>query len=310
MPTYNQSISKADIAARIPEVVSPEMLTTLEAESAAVALGRKINVPTSQIRFPVVSALPSAEWIDGETGLKPTTKMAYDNAYLNISELATIVPISEEALEDSGFDIEAAVKPLMMQAVARKLDAAVFFGVDKPTIQPAGLVPAAVAAGNVVARGTNNAAAGGLYGDLSDTLGKLELDGYFATGAIAATAIKGRLRQTRATDGQKLDAFSELPEFTYPLRGDWPQGLSAAEVIVGDFSNLFIGIRKDMTFKVLTESTLFNADGTVQFALAQQDMFAIRLKFRVGWAVNNPLNYDNADAASRYPFAVLRSPAS
>jgi hypothetical protein len=39
-------------------------------------------------------------------------------------------------------------------------------------------------------------------------------------------------------------------------------------------------------------------------------MVAMRLVFRAGWEVANPINYQQPTEASRYPFAVLRSPAS
>jgi hypothetical protein len=36
----------------------------------------------------------------------------------------------------------------------------------------------------------------------------------------------------------------------------------------------------------------------------------MRVVFRVGWSLSNPINYDQPTEASRYPFAVLRSPAA
>ena len=46
------------------------------------------------------------------------------------------------------------------------------------------------------------------------------------------------------------------------------------------------------------------------YNLPQQDMVALRLVFRAAYAVANPINYQQGTEASRYPFAVLRSPAS
>jgi hypothetical protein len=39
-------------------------------------------------------------------------------------------------------------------------------------------------------------------------------------------------------------------------------------------------------------------------------MIALRLVFRAGYAVANPLNLQNTNAATRSPFSVLRSPAA
>jgi hypothetical protein len=43
----------------------------------------------------------------------------------------------------------------------------------------------------------------------------------------------------------------------------------------------------------------------VQFNLMQQDLSAIRVVMRVGWAVANSLNYRNSGDASRFPAAVM-----
>ena len=307
---YNSLISRTDAAAMIPEQVSTQMLTTLSEESAALRLGTRVPVATNQTRFPVLSALPTAYWVNGDTGLKQTSEAAWDNKYLNIEEVATIVPIPENVLDDAGFDVWDAVRPLMEASISRAVDAAIFFGTSAPTSFPDDIVTSAVAAGNVVARGTNNAAAGGIHGDLSDLLATLEADGYMADGAVGNVTLRARLRQVRATTGEQLALPAELPDITYALPGLWPTGVSAAELIVGDFDNLVIGVRRDFTYKLITEGVITDNTGAIIFNLPQQDMVALRLVFRMGWEVSNPINYQEGTEANRYPFSVLRSPAS
>ena len=147
----------------------------------------------NQTRFPVLSALPTAYFVSGDTGLKQTTEAAWDNKYMYVEEIATIVPIPEAVLDDAGFDVWGSIQPLMEDAIARTLDAAVIFGTNAPTTwaTEGNLVAEAVAAGNVVARGTNNAAAGGIHGDLSDLLGTLEADGYVPNGAVGNITPEG-----------------------------------------------------------------------------------------------------------------------
>lgn len=310
---YNSLISRSDVAALVPEQTASEMLTSLSEQSAVLALGNRIPLARNAVRFPVLSALPTAYFVSGDTGLKQTTEAAWANKYLYVEEIATIVPIPEAVLDDSDFDVWAALRPLMETAIARVLDAAIIFGTNAPTTwaTEGNLVGKAVAASNVVARGTNAAAAGGLHGDLSDTVATLEADGFVPDGAIGNITVKSRLRNVRATTGETLALIDDIPTVMYPgsLAGLWPSGASVAEVLMGDFSKLVIGIRQDFTYKLITEGVITDNTGAIIYNLPQQDMVALRLVFRAGYAVANPINFQQGTEASRSPFAVLRSPA-
>jgi hypothetical protein len=293
----------------IPEEVSRAMLVNLGAQSAALELGTRIPVSRAQVRFPVLSALPTAYFVNGDTGLKQTTEAAWDNKYINIEEMAAIVPIPENVLADVDFDVWEQIRPLLEGAIARLLDAAVFFGAGSPPASwPTNIVAGAVAAGNVVARGTNAAAAGGLFGDYSDLLATIEADGYVPDGAIGNITIKARERQVRDTTGQGGVRTTDMPDVRYILPGLWPTGSSAAEVIAGDFSQLVVAVRQDFTYKLITEGVITDNSGNIIYNLPQQDMVAMRIVFRAGWQVANPINYQQAVEASRYPFGVLRAP--
>lgn len=312
MPTYNSLISRTDAAAMVPEEVSQAMLTTLSEQSAVLALANRIPIARNQTRFPVLSALPTAYFVSGDTGLKQTTEAAWANKYMYVEEIACIVPIPDAVLDDAGFDIWGAMRPLMEQAIGRTFDAAVIFGTSAPSTwaTEGNLVARAVSAGNVVARGTNAAAAGGLHGDLSDLLGTLEADGYMPNGAIGNVTLKARFRQVRATTGETIPIPPDVPDIRYVMPGLWPTGTNAAELVAGDFTKLVVGVRQDMTYKLLTEGVITDGTGAIVYNLPQQDMVALRLVFRAAYAVSNPINYQQGTEGSRYPFAVLRSPAS
>ena len=309
---YNSLVSRTDVAAMIPEEVSAAMLTSLSAQSAVLELGTRIPMSRNQTRFPVLSALPTAYFVSGDTGLKQTTEAAWDNKYMYVEEIASIVPIPEAVLDDAGYDVWGAIQPLMEAAIARTLDAAVIFGTSAPTTwaTEGNLVGKAVAAGNVVARGTNAAAAGGIHGDLSDVVGKLEADGFTPNGAVGNITLKGRLRQVRDTTGQTIVVADDIPSIRYGLPGLWPTGLNAAELLAGDWSTLVVGVRQDMTYKLITEGVITDNTGAIIYNLPQQDMVALRLVFRAAYAVANPINYQEGTAANRSPFSVLRSPAA
>lgn len=287
------------------------MLNNLTDASAALALGTRINMPTGTLRFPVLSALPVAYWVTGDTGLKQTTTAAWDKKFIDIEELAAIVPLPDSVYEDTGFDVWASIQPLLEGAIARALDEAVFLGINSPASFPAGLAAGATAAGNTVVAGTADATDGGLAADISDLIATLENDGFMPDGGIAKTTLRGVVRRLSAMPinerpGQLLtaDDWYGVP-ITYPMRGLWPAAAHSPEAIVGDFTNLVVGVRRDFTYKMLTESVITDNTGAIIYNLAQQDMTAMRLTFRAGYQVSNPINYDQPDPAQRYPFAVL-----
>ena len=49
-------------------------------------------------------------------------------------------------------------------------------------------------------------------------------------------------------------------------------------------------------------------EGIRDYNLAQQDMVALRLTFRVGWQVANTINYQQPVEANRYPAAYVALP--
>ena len=313
---YNNIVSRTNTQALIPEEVSNAILKNLENESAALTRFPRISIPTNQTRLPVISALPTAYFVNGDTGLKQTTEAAWSNKYINVEEIATIVPIAENVLDDASFDVWGAIMPHIQNAIARVLDAAIFFGVNKPSSWPTAIAAGAIAAGNTVNRGTATAAQGGLAGDISNLFATVEQDGFDVNGLIANRAYRGYLRNVRDVNGQPLLADGGVygVGVGYPMRGLWPAvtttGARNVEAIAGDFTEGIIGIRKDITLKLLDQAVIQDASGAIQYNLSQQDMVALRVTFRVGFQLANTLNYDQPTEASRYPFAVLQSPAN
>jgi len=311
---YNNLITRSGVQATVPEDVSNVLLTNLASQSAALSMFRQTRMSTNQTRMPVLAALPTAYFVNGDTGLKQTTEVSWANQYLNVEEIAAIVPIPEAVLDDTTFDVWGTVRPLMEQAIGRVLDAAVVFGVNKPASWPTAIVPGAVAAGNVVARGTSTAAQGGLAGDVSKLFATVENDGYEVNGLIANTTYKGMLRDVRDVNGRPLlDSQTGIygQQVQYPMRGLWPTGLSSAEVVAGDFQQAILATRQDITYKVLDQSVIQDNTGAIIYNLAQQDMVALRVVARFGYAVADTLSYDRARGdAAKFPFGVLQSPAA
>jgi HK97 family phage major capsid protein len=311
---YNNIISRTDVAALVPEDVSNVLLTNLANQSAALSMFRQTRMSSNQTRMPVISALPTAYFVNGDTGNKQTTEVNWANQYINVEEIAAIVPIPEAVLDDTTFDVWGTVRPLMENAIARTLDAAIFFGANKPASWPTAIVTAAVAAGNVVVRGTANAAAGGIAGDFSNLYATVEADGYDVNGLIAEASLRGVLRNARDTLGRPLlDNTTGIygVNVSYPMRGLWPTAVSTAEAVAGDFTQGILATRQDITYKILDQAVITDGAGVIQYNLAQQDMVALRVVARFGFAVADTATYERAQgSATSYPFGVLNAPAT
>ena len=144
-------ISRTNLSGLIPEPVTREIIQGAVEGSAVLSMGRKLPNMTSKTQsLNVLDALPIAYFVDGDTGAKKTTNMAWDKKKIYAEEIAVIVPIPEAALDDADYDIWGEVKPRITEAFGRVIDAAILFGTNKPTNWRAGLVPSAITAGNYV----------------------------------------------------------------------------------------------------------------------------------------------------------------
>lgn len=309
---FTNIISRTDAQALIPEDVANTIIQNTVGQSAALTLFRRVNMANNQQRMPVLSAFPTAYFINGDTGQKQTTEMNWANKYLNAEEIACIVPIPENVLDDAAFDVWGEIRPRIEEAIGRTLDAAVFFGTNKPSSWPTDIAAAAVAAGNTVTTPTAAQGIGGVAKDLSDMMALVEADGFDVNGYVTSRAFRATLRNARDTTGQKLMDFEngqnsiEGDRVIYGMRGLWPTGAGSVQLFGGDMTQFVLAVRKDITYKMLTEAVIQDNTGAIIFNLAQQDMVALRVTFRAAWQVANPLTWEQATEASRYPMGILR----
>jgi hypothetical protein len=272
----------------------------------------QLPMATNQTRMPVIAALPVAYFVNGDTGLKQTTEVDWSNKYLNVEEIAAIVPIPEAVLDDINFDAWGSIKPLLENAIARTLDAAIFFGTNKPASWPTEIVTAAAVGRQHRQPRHQRGRRGRHRRRLLRRVRTVEADGFDVNGVIAHVGYRGRLRQARATTGESLvdaDDGQVTARRDLRRRREVPDARPLADRlrlgggVRGDFTQGILGVRQDITYKILDQAVITDATGTVVYNLPQQDMVALRVVFRFAWQVANTINYDQATEASRYPFA-------
>jgi HK97 family phage major capsid protein len=233
--------------------------------------------------------------------------MAWSGVTLEAEELAAFVPVPEAVVDDADFDLWEQVREGLAEAVGFALDQAVFAGTNKPASWPTALIPGAVAAGNTnVADSTPEQ--GGAANDISETFDDVEDDGYDVTAIAATRAVRAALRKARDTSGQKLVDVQSGAGLDAPIVYV-PNGVFDANTlaVVGDYTLAVLGLRQDMTYKLLDQAVITDDTGNIIFNLPQQDMLAMRVTFRAAFAVANPITRAVAGSGTPYPFAVLTS---
>jgi HK97 family phage major capsid protein len=316
-------INRSNAAGLIPVEYSREIIQELPQESAFLRLARQLpNMSRKEDKRPVLNSLPMAYFVnqssgttgDDDIGIKKTTQMEWGSLTLTAEEIACIIPIPENVLADADYDLWAEIVPQVRAAFGVVIDQAAFFGVNKPTSWPDAIAPAAVAKGNY--RQVGSVQGKDLASDIigvGGLMNKVEEDGFNVNGFYAANTMKAQFRDLRDEVGQFL--------FMRSLTETEPDRLAGEQIyfdrngnfdtsdylaIAGDWSKAVYAIREDIEYRLLTEATIIDpSTKAVVYALAQQDMAAMRFKMRLGVQVANPVTRANDSASTRYPFAVL-----
>ena len=277
--------------------------------SVAMQLFRHITMSAKQTKLPVLSVLPTAGFVNGDTGLKPVTAAGWTNKFLEAEPIAAIAIIPEDVFADANYSITGEIKPYIAEAIGAVLDAAVFFGVNKPTTWGEAIVPGAIAHNKYVVRGA--VANKDLAYDVSQTMRKLETKGHRVQGFAASPELESDLRDLRDGEGRFLYLTSMVEgqpdklygrSIRYADNGSWNP--ADATLAVGDWSKALLGIRSDIAWKLLDQATIELADGTL-FHLAQQDSVALRVVTRLAYQTASPATRLATTENDKFPFAAL-----
>ena len=318
-------IPRTGAEALMPEEYQREIIQEVTQMSTIMSMGYKApDMARGQRRLPILSVLPTAYFVNpgpqdrGDIGFKRTSRVMWENKYIDAEELAVIVAIPEAVLDDSDYDIWAEVKPKLLEAYGIAFDMAVLYGTNAPAVWPTSIVTAATAANHLIV--DDGSTSNDLYDKImseNGLLSKIEEDGFDNSGFVGHLRMKARLRGLRDANG--LPIFKSIYKegmqggTLYNLDGEsimFPKNGAIdpdrSLMIAGDWSKLMYAMRKDITWKLLTEAVIQDpTTGEILYNLAQQNMVALRSCMRLGWQVPNPINRVNEDDTTRYPFSVF-----
>lgn len=306
------AIKLKEAQAVIEPVIQKAIIQDTPKSSVFMSLAKKLpNMTSRQTKMRVLDLLPMAYWVNGDTGMKQTSRQAWDNVFVNAAELAVIVPIPEAILADADMDIMGEVLPRVKEAIGQRVDAAAIFGENIPSEWDMCLTDRARQAGNNVAIASGKDYYDAILGE-DGLFSKVEDFGYGVNGAVSALSMKSKLRGLRDTNGQPIFKSDMQGATNYALDGApmyFPENgaydSKTAQMIVGDWSKAVYSIRQDVQTKILTEAVIQDPyTKEIVYNLAQQDMIALRVTFRMGWALPNPATRLDEDRIS-CPFAYL-----
>ena len=313
MAGFNELIGRSDVPIPTEEVT--ELLKVMPEESVMLRRARRQPMSSKTSKQPIMTSFPEAYWVDGDTGLKQTTKQTFSQPIMTAEELAVIAVVPDAVIDDSSLPIWETLRPYLIEAIGRKIDAAAVWGIDKPASWPLALVPGAIAAGVSV---TGNALAtpaderrdaGRLVAELGLKMARGA--GANLSGLIAEAGTKWHLDGIRDRDNRPIYNGTEGALRGVPLdemkNGAWQaaSGGTAVPLIGVDWSQVYIGVRQDITVKLLDQAVISDADGKVILNLAQQDSKGLRIVFRVGYQAVMPINHQQTNPALRFPAGIV-----
>ncbi len=177
-----------------------------------------------------------------------------------------------------------------------KIDNAILFGGERPTEWTTDVLT--LAAKNKVTGPIDYAKLLGKDGLFS----KVEAGGFGVDAVVGDLTAKAELRGLVDTRGRPLCRSDMQGATTYALDGApmyFPEngGFDAStQLIAGNFKKLVYSIRQDVTVKLLDQGVIQDpSTKEIVYNLAQQDMVALRVVMRMGWALPNPATRMNAD---------------
>src|SRR5690606_12749474 len=193
-----------------------------------------------------------ADWVaesaTDPSGVKPTSKVTWEDRTLVAEEIAVIIPVHENVLDDATTDVLGQLARSGGQAIGKQLHQAVLLGIDKPAswVSPA-LLPAAVAAGQTKSVVDGAANVDDIPGSVNQVAEMVATAGWAPDTMISSLALRYKVANLRDANGFPIfrdESFAGFRTF-FNRNGAWDADSAVALVV--DASRVRIGVRQDIT---------------------------------------------------------------
>lgn len=302
------------------ETLDQSIIEAVQTSSIVLANAPHVTMSSQQHRMRAEASEPVVYRIEGDTqqardiGLKKTTSFTFEKVYLYAEEFAVIVPIPDVVVQDSDIDLWSWARTRVGTAMGKKLDDMILWGNAIPdTWNTDGLVPDAIAAGNTVTEGTTDGGEVDRPGDLGTDMCKLfenlANQGVSVNQLTTMPGFQWRVRALRGVDGHPIFDANTGRVLSLPATED-NSGIfepDTATVVGVDWTKTRLGIRQDLQWTMHSDGVIQDDTGAIVLNLMQQDAHAMRVTFRVGFCVAQPITplTGNSWATRPFPAGVL-----
>ena len=275
----------------LPQEFGDTLIDGIQRESAIAQLARVDRIGSKTRKYSTYAGRPVVTVV-AEGSEKTATGAEFSEITLNVKKLAAIVIYTEEMLEDAREDPRRFVNADLVAAFADKIDAlALGYAAGSQIVSDFDSELGETSQSHELGTGGDAFAVA-----VSQCLADVEGNGYRPNGIIAASDIRGHLRDARRTvetaDSVYTDGFNREPSSIYGIPISYSSNLDAftagankKAAVVGDFSHAILGIRKDLTVAATDVATI-NVGGT-QHNLWQRNEVAVRFEMRCGFVVHD-----------------------
>lgn len=239
----------------VPAPLATMYIDKLRAQSVAVRAGAMtVPMTSNTLAIARLDTDPAIGW-RAENASVASGDPTFGRVLLSAKSLAGIVKISRELLMDT-VNAGSIIEQALARAMALEIDRAAIWG-DGADNSPTGIVNTTGI--NTVSMGTNGAVLGD-YDEIIDTLYALELaNAAEPTAMIMHPRTKATLAKLK--DGQQNplsvpEMVARIPRLTStaaPIDETEGTATNASSIVTGDFSQLFLGMREDITIRLLDQ---------------------------------------------------------
>lgn len=294
-------ISRTEVSTIIQEAYSNTLLQAAVASSSVLTAFPTVNLGTKLTHLPVLATLPEASWVaesaSDSSGVKPTTEVNWTDLTMVVEELACIVPVHENVLADATAPILEEVTRRAGEAIGKKLDQAIIFGVSKPASWTSNaLYPAASAASQTITYTSGNANSSDLVGGVNQASRAVAAAGFQPDTLLAPLTFRYDVENVRNSLGDPVWRDESFGGYNTVLNRNGAWTGAGVQAIVADSSRVRIGVRQDITVKFLDQATV----GSIN--LAERDMVALRFKARYAYVLGK---HATSLGSNKTPVAAL-----